>query len=39
MRLFRDEVYGLIAVAKGDVPASRQEQIGAHKLYNGFLDH
>ena len=38
MRLFRDEVYALIAGAKGDAPASREEQTNARKVYNEFLD-
>jgi len=39
MRLLRDEVYRLIAKAKGEVPASAEEQASARKLYKEILDH
>ena len=39
MRLLRDEVYRILAAAKGDVPATPSEQENARRLYGELICH
>jgi|SRR4051812_48318001 hypothetical protein len=38
MRVSRDDVYGFIAVAKGDIPAKPKEQQNARDKYQDLVD-